>query len=391
MKKIAVLLDGGISNDGRVQRVVSSLSLRYKVDLYCTNIKESDYKLFDQDNITLIEYQIENNWLLNNVTMHKRFDDLFEKIINSKIKYDLIYCNDYPLLCVSSKIKDKINAKLIYDSHEIYIATINQFFPTKGIKQLFGLFMIFLNRLIHSRIEKSCIQNVDLMLTVCDSFKAYFEKTYNVKNIEVIKNCPKIESFPDKNRVLKDKLQLSDSDKIILYQGNINKGRGIEKLFLAAPNFDKQIQFVILGSGNEKQELVNLKNNLDLKNVHFVDKVPFSVLLDYTASADLGILLIEKINISKELTLPNKVFEYMAAGIPFITNNLPEGSKIANEENCGYVIDDDSALSISKSLNALVKNYDPVKGENGKNAIKNKYNWDNEFNLLWGKIDSLLN
>jgi len=389
MKKIAILLDASITNDGRVQRVATSLSVVNKVDLYCTNVKESDIKMFKQYNVTLIEHKVENGWFLRNVMMHNRFVDLFNKVIGSGEKYDVIYCNDYPLLSISSQIKNKLKAKLVYDSHEIYIATINQFFPTKGIKKAFGLFMISLNRFIHSFIEKKTLKNVDLMLTVCDSFKNYFEKKYKIMNVGVLKNCPKIYSFPVKSQILKDKLNLSDSDKIILYQGNINKGRGIEKLILAAPDFEKEIHFVVMGSGNEKEELLALKENMNLRNVHFIDKVPFNDLLNYTASADVGILLIESINVSKELTLPNKVFEYMAAGIPFITNYLPEASKIVEDVDCGYVINDKYSKEIAISLNEIMRNLDANKGINGQLAIKSKFNWDNEFIDVLTNIQNL--
>ena len=91
----------------------------------------------------------------------------------------------------------------------------------------------------------------------------------------------------------------------------------------------------------------------DKPNVHFHPKVPFAELIQYSASADIGILLIEAKNRSKELTLPNKVFEYMAAEIPVITNKLPEASSIVEQHNCGYIIDDSNPESIAAAVNNI--------------------------------------
>jgi glycosyltransferase involved in cell wall biosynthesis len=121
-----------------------------------------------------------------------------------------------------------------------------------------------------------------------------------------------------------------------------------------------------------------------------MEKVSFSSLIKYTTSADLGILLIESFNLSKKLTLPNKVFEYMNAGIPFITNQLPEASKIAKDEDCGYVINDSTPEKIGKQINQIVKNIDFEKGKKGRRAIEEKYYWELDFRKIEKKLTNLL-
>jgi glycosyltransferase involved in cell wall biosynthesis len=87
-------------------------------------------------------------------------------------------------------------------------------------------------------------------------------------------------------------------------------------------------------------------------------------------------------NRSKELTLPNKVFEYMAAEIPFITNKLPEASRIVNQHQCGYVIDDHNPKMIASEINQIFdENYKEL-GQKGRKAIENHYLWDMDFDEL---------
>ena len=146
MKNIAVLLDGGIYSDGRVQRIIKSLSLNYNVFLYYCQPSENDRLIFNSKNVFLNPYKIKNrNWLTRNFFFNNKFNDLVNSVKSSKIKFSLIYVNDYPLLKSGVILKKITGSKLIYDSHEIYIETINQFFPTRGLKgKLFGAPMIVL-------------------------------------------------------------------------------------------------------------------------------------------------------------------------------------------------------------------------------------------------------
>jgi glycosyltransferase involved in cell wall biosynthesis len=381
MKKIAVLLDGGIANDGRVQRTVKSLASTFEIDLYYCNPTNSDEQIFkDFPTVHLTAYNQQKSWFINNFQMHRKFGELIDKAKKSNKKYDIVYSNDYPLLETATLLKDYFGAKLVYDSHEIYIATINQFFPSKGLKGfLYGRPLITINKWIHSSIEKKLMPKVDGFITVCDSVLSYFKKKYEIKNYAVLKNCPDIYSRIERSDKLRQLLNLTSDDKVLLYQGILNPGRGVENIINAAHLLDSTIHFVIIGGGPQEYYLRELTRQKNLKNVHFLGKQPFDELLTFTASADVGILLIEVLNISKELSLPNKVFEYMVASIPFITNELPEASKIVEEVNCGYIISDENANSIAHGINDVFRQLNPQLGENGFQAIKSKYNWKTEF------------
>ncbi len=382
--RIAVIADSGIAFDARVQRVVKSFAARnFQVDLFAPNYVAPEKPIFDSPNIKVISYSLKNNWLNNNLLFWKKYENSVGAVLSTKINYDFIYINDYPLLKSGVQLKAQLKTKLIYDTHEIYVETINQFFPTSGIKSLYGKVLIALNKWLHKRRETRLIKQVDFMVTVCDSFRQFFKKRYDV-NALVLKNCPLDLPQLTESNLLRENLNLKETDKILLYQGAFNYSRGLEKLILSAQHFNNNIQLVLMGDGPLQSRLKELAK--DKSNVHFHPKVPFSELIHYSASADIGILLIEAKNRSKELTLPNKVFEYMAAGIPFITNKLPEASSIVEQHNCGYIIEDSNPECIASAVNNIFVEDFTHKGHLGRKAIENHYLWDMDFEKLIKQI-----
>lgn len=384
--RIAVIADFGIAHDARVQRIVKSFASRgFEVDLFAPNYKIPSTPIFDNHNIRVISYTFNNSWRNDNVLFWKKYENCVGAVLNTKINYDFIYVNDYPLLKSGVELKNQLKTKLIYDTHEIYVETINQFFPTSGIKSIYGKALIALNKWLHKSRESRLIKQVDYMLTVCDSFRQFFKKRYGVDAL-VLKNCPLDLPQLTESNLLRQNLKLKETDNILLYQGAFNYSRGLEKLILSTQHFSNDIQLVLMGDGPLQSRLKELAK--DKPNVHFHPKVPFSELIHYSASADIGILLIEAKNRSKELTLPNKVFEYMAAGIPFITNKLPEASQIALEHNCGFVIADETPRQIADETNKIFNQTYKAKGLHGRKAIEQFYLWEMDFDKLMNLIQA---
>jgi glycosyltransferase involved in cell wall biosynthesis len=382
--KVAIIADSGIAYDARVQRIAKSFAASgFEVDLYAPNYITPATPIFHEQNIQVFSYALNNTWINNNLFFWKKFENCVDVVLSKNINYDFIYVNDYPLLHSGLVLKQKLNSKLIYDTHEIYVETINQFFPTIGWKSLYGKGLIVLNKWLHRQRESKLIQSANYVVTVCESFKTFFKKRYGIEAI-VLKNCPYEFAQVNNSNLLSERFNLKDTDKILLYQGEFNYSRGLEKIVQAADYFNSDIQLVLMGDGPLKNRLNELANNK--QNVHFHPKVPFTELIQYSASADIGILLIEAKNRSKELTLPNKVFEYMTAGIPFITNKLPEASHIAIEHNCGFVITDNTPQKIAEETNKIFSEDYRSRGLQGRKAIEQFYLWDMDFDKLLKQI-----
>jgi glycosyltransferase involved in cell wall biosynthesis len=103
-------------------------------------------------------------------------------------------------------------------------------------------------------------------------------------------------------------------------------------------------------------------------------------LINYTAGGDLGICLIENISVSYYHALPNKLFEYINAGLPVISSNLPQMKKIVDNYDTGIVVDDLSAESIASSIKKLIHEKG-LREKYSLNCLKasKDLNWQNEY------------
>jgi len=378
--KIAVLLDGPIKNDGRVRKMINTLSAFHTVVFYYCDGTLEDANIFDTS-VKIYSFKKKEGFIWVNILFQKRFDSLKLALIANEKEVDIIYCNDYPLLETAVDIKKYYpESKLIYDSHEIYIETINQFFPISGWKSIYGKPFIYINKLYHSKREKDLVKSVDSIITVCDSLKFYFEKLFNFHSISVIKNCPNEGIEVVKQNLIREKLGLREDDFILLYQGWLNRGRGLENLVDASTFFNDKIHLVILGDGSIKGELITQAQSLGFKNIHFLGTVSQEDLLNYSCSADLGVSLIEPINKSKEYALPNKVFEYMTAGLPILVHNTPECISIIEDCKCGFIVEQGNPKSLGELISKLSCDRKLLAevGERGKKFYKEKYSWENE-------------
>lgn len=383
-KKVALIFEGTVINDARVRREVESISKFAKIDVFSTEAGSEDGKLFN-GNVRLIQFKLTDTWLNRNLFFHKQFSTLQEMI--NPADYDCLICIDYPTLRIGVELKKKNpHLKLVYDSHEIYIETINQFFPRRGWKSVYGIPLTVINKLYHSRKERRLIGSVDICITVCNSLKQHFERIWN-KNVFVLRNCPDLESL-DKlstgNNPYIEKYGCNEDDKILLYQGDINPGRGLFSLINTMTVLPKTYKLFIIGSGMLKDDLVQLTSLLDLQNVFFVDRLPYDELFNYTRHSDLGISLIEPINLSKRLSLPNKLFEYMYCGVPFLSSNLPEPNNLLKQADAGYICQDFEIQNIKNSIEQVFANIDlyKLKSENARNSVINSLNWTTEFDSL---------
>jgi len=208
----------------------------------------------------------------------------------------------------------------------------------------------------------------------------------------VIKNVPNLFKTKKSNK-LREKIGLvGDRRKIILYQGGIIKGRGLENLIVAM-RYVKSPILIIMGEGRIKKELKNLALNYKVsKRVFFVDAVPPKEVLFYACSANIGVAPIENINFSKYYCLPNKLFEYLMAGLPVAVSDLPEMAKIVKEYEVGEIFDPDDPKDIARTINEILKKktkYNLMK-DNIKKVVK-VYNWENESTKLIKVYETLLN
>lgn len=392
-KRVALIFQGTVNNDARVRREIESISNSAKIDVFSSEVRSTDTGYFNK-NVKLIPFKLIDSWINRNFSFSKQFGNV--KQLLDPLQYDAVICIDYPALKIGVELK-KINPslKLIYDSHEIYVETISQFFPTKGIRSTYGLPMTIINKIFHKRLEKKLISKVDICVTVCESLKCHFEKLWSRK-VYVLRNCPHLMSLdllPVGENPYITEYGCAESDRILLYQGNINNGRGLFHAIKTMVDLPSQYKLFIIGSGMLKKDLEEQVKSLNLDSVFFIDRLPYEDMFNYTRYSHLGLSMIEPINLSKRLSLPNKLFEYMYCGVPFLSSNLPEPNYLLKFADAGYICPDFEIKTIRETIEKIFVDDDlyKTKSMNAKKAINNSLNWEIEFNSLISLINTMNN
>lgn len=283
-------------------------------------------------------------------------------------KYDVYHSHDLSGLIqgyICSRLK---RSKLIYDSHEVQTARIG----TTGKK-------------IFHYLEKYLIKKVDKVIMTTDMRADYVKNLYNINKPEVVHNYP---FYIDINNLQKVDLyktcNIPLEEPILLYQGGIQKDRGLEQIIEAIPKFKKGI-VVFIGAGHLKPKIEQLVKDKKLESrVRFLDKVPVEHLAKYTANAYLGFQVLQNTTFNHYSTISNKLLEYIMCEVPVVASNFPEIKKIIEGGKYGVVIDPHCSQNIATAVNTLLDDVNLVKilKENCKQG-KKKYNWSEEKKELY--------
>lgn len=283
-------------------------------------------------------------------------------------KADVLWANDLDTLWpnyIVSKLKD---CKLIYDSHEIFCEVPElQANPTK--------------KRIWEKLESSIVPKLKYCITVNKSIADYFTNKYKVP-FEFVRNIPsytKLDSVKSRTR-----LHLPLDKKIIILQGaGINVHRGAEELVEAFQYLTNEFLLLIIGSGDVIGQLKTNAKKMKLGNkILFVDKMPASELRHYTINADLGVTIDKDNNLNYHFSLPNKVFDYLHAGIPVLATRLPEIEQIISTYNVGAFIESHDPKHIAECIETFLHSnqYAAYKFNTTKAAAEN--NWETEKQKL---------
>jgi glycosyltransferase involved in cell wall biosynthesis len=257
--------------------------------------------------------------------------------------------------------------KLVYDSHELFTEV-----PELNGRNFVKKTWLFIEKLILPKIKNS--------YTVCQSIADEYYEKYKVK-MKLVYNYPYYESTKTKSPKLY--IELPDNQKIILYQGALNIGRGIEHVINLMDKIEG-VKFVIAGKGDIEEELKNLvKDNQLNDKVIFTGVIPLEQLSDLTKKADLGLVLQEDFSLSYRYVLPNRLFDFMKAEVPILASNLPELNKIVSKEKIGLLIDCFEPDELLNKIKKLLFNENLItEVKSNLKKCNRKYSWESQEKML---------
>lgn len=257
---------------------------------------------------------------------------------------NLIFSNDLdtlPACFLAYLFKPK--ARIIYDTHELFteVSELKEH-PIK--------------RSIWLRLEKWIFPKLKTVITVNESIAAIYNQKYKVP-VHVVRNIP----LPYKNQKVQGNhttLGINEGDFILIIQGSgLNKDRGIEESILSM-KYCNDCVLLIVGDGDiiPAAKILVEQNNLS-SMVKFISRRPYNELMKITQMANLGLLMDKAVNQNHELALPNKLFDYMHAGTPILSNRLKEIEKFIVKYDIGIIIDDVNPPGIAKSIMTFKENH----------------------------------
>jgi glycosyltransferase involved in cell wall biosynthesis len=319
-----------------------------------------------------IELKFRRIPILKNISPLVYFE-LFIRLLTTIVKkpYCVVSIHVIDLLPIGAFLNFFYKIPVIYDAHELEPYTSNNRFKIFFLKSVERLFVGF----------------VGCIIVVNDSIKEIYQKRFPRKQVYSVYNAPNLQ-YPTNNGTIKKMLGLKTNDKVFLYQGGLVPGRGIELIldvFAILP--DKSCILVLVGYGDLEPKIQGYAS--EFSNIYFLNAVPPNKLLEFTASCDFGISLIENYCLSYYYCLPNKVLEYLMCRKPVLVSNLKEMALLVEKHNVGIVAKDFSILEITLAINKLISmdlNYVKQNIE----VIIDKYSWEGQEDVLLNAYNCVL-
>lgn len=291
-----------------------------------------------------------------------------------KQKADIYHFHDPELLPWAIKLKKETRAKIIYDVHEDIPKQISSKFWIPKIlrKPIISIFNFY---------EKRKAKVFNYIIVAAPDIEKNFKK-YGVNNIITITNYPIVDYF---KQIANNKQQITNNRKIkLIYVGGLTRIRGIKEIIESIGFIkERQIKLILIGKFDEDDFENEVKNVQKWKNVDFKGWLPQKEAYQEMQNSDIGIIcLLPEPNYIK--AIPNKMFEYMAAGIPVIASNFPLWKKIIEGNKCGICVNPLNPKEIAKAVEYLIEHPEEARkmGKNGRKAVLEKYNWENESKKL---------
>lgn len=236
---------------------------------------------------------------------------------------DLIYANDTDTLLACTLVARLRHKRLAFDAHEL--------FP--DVPELVGRTRV---QSVWRWVERKCLPHVDVAVTVCQSLADEYHRRYGIA-MTVVRNVA------ERNMVPQGTSPVAPSNKttppIILYQGAVNVGRGVQEL-IDALQYLPEAKLIVAGNGDLLQTLRHYAATKAWgRRVEFCGRMLPEQLHELTRSVDLGVCLLEDLGLNYRYALPNRVADFIHAGVPLLATDFFEIRHIVEQYGTGTLFE----------------------------------------------------
>jgi glycosyltransferase involved in cell wall biosynthesis len=366
MKNIANIVLNDFTNDSRVLKTSNSLiQFGYKVTVVAMHDKGlAEKEIIGDVNVDRVKLT-SRPWPKYKPIQLLKYLEFVSRSFWRYRDVDVIHCNDLNTLPVGLLIKlVGKDVKVVYDCHE-HETEIN------GLKGL--------EKKLKKILEGFLIRFSDQVITVSDSIADEYVRLYNIPKPNLVLNCPPYQCVAKYN-IFRETFGIRNDQNIFIYQGGLSKGRGIEILLDAFEKVSSDKNVLVCMGYGPLENLIEEKSRLS-NSIFFHPAVSPQVLLKYTSSADYGIAFIEDTCLSYRYCLPNKIFEYLMAGLPVLVSNLYEMKRLVEAHQVGIVTGENSVKSFKQGVEMSINQNHQKTVENVIKA-REFFSWETQEKVL---------
>jgi glycosyltransferase involved in cell wall biosynthesis len=299
-----------------------------------------------------------------------------------QIPADIYHAHDetaFAATYVAARLRRK---HLIFDAHELP-------FTGKSVTRWRRLHALAVG--LVARMAPYCVG----IITVSQPIAQEIHSLYQGPEVTVIRNIPMYRTVQRSDR-LREYLGLSPETRIALFQGAFNPDRELDRLVRSATFLDPDIVIVMMGNGPKAIQLpleALVESEQVAERVKIIPPVPYEELLDWTASADIGLIIYSPdYSPNIRMCLPNKFFEYLMAGLPILSSQLDVVADLSRTYDVGQVVSSLTPTDIAAAINTMLA--DPVALDgmrrNALESARRVFNWGKERQLLIHLYDDIL-
>lgn len=279
----------------------------------------------------------------------------------------VIYCNDLDTLVAGVLLRQSTGAKLVFDSHE--------YWPYSNVEAPWYHVAFF------RWLEGLLIKRADFAITVSDPLARELERAYRYQPVHVVPNA---EPWVERSAAMSREgllTKLARGRVSFLFQGNFAPQRGLEELVAAWSGVDGDRAALFLRGPNNQwkeaiEEKVRATGQLNT-SIYLLPPVAVEELVEAAGEADVGIIPYKTESPAYKFACPNKLSQYMQAGMAVLSNNIPYVAQHLEKAGCGFVYDASKPETIVDAIMAMAKDSSLLvrQKESSREYARTIFNW----------------
>ena len=277
---------------------------------------------------------------------------------------DLVQAHDLDALEAATLLGERLKVPVVYDTHELWSEQ-----P----------FINSIESVAHwDDLERRLITKASAVMTINEPLAEILGQRYGVKDVLALHNCQESQPLPPRGQ---------NAKPIALYQGAYVPHRGCEELIAAAAKL-QHVQIAFRGFGPSEQALRELDSE---KRILWWDAVPGPQVVQAAAQADIGLIPFLPTCLNHYYSTPNKLFEYMSAGLAIAGSDIPEVARFVTDYQLGRLFDPYSPADIAEALDGMAQSgaLQTMK-ERARQACEERWSWEHEVEAYVALVQRLI-